>query len=187
MKSQLITMTFLVAISGQSFGQTLDINLSDTSAQFKYGNRVGGSVYGRTETSYGLLYNDDKRTVVDAGLQITDVAGSKAPGLEVGAGPKLYYVDADTRTAGAIGLGGLLRYKFPSVQRVVFMANLYYAPGIVTFMDAENLLEYNAQIGYELLPTADVYIGYRRIKVKFSDNYDEVIDKSTVFGLRFNF
>ena len=187
MKFRMIAMAFLLGMSSQGYGQLLDINLSDTSAQFKYGSRVGGSVYGRTETSYGILFNDEDQLVVDVSLQVIDVAGSKAPGLEVGAGPKLYYVDADSRDAAAIGLGGLLRYKWPALQRVLFMAHLYYAPGIVSFMDAENMLEYSAQIGYELLPTADVYIGYRKIKVEFGDNYTENVDSSTIFGLRFSF
>ena len=185
----IIFILLLFGINHGSYARSLDINLSEDSAQFKIGTLVGGSIYGRTEMNIGLLYNEDKNYVAEIGLQVVDEAGTKAPGLEIGAGAKMYYVSTDigSEDALAIGLGGQLRYKFTQAQRFMVAAYFYHAPSIVSFMDAENMTEYGGLLGYELLPTANVYVGIRRIDVEFSKSGDREIDEVTMFGLKFIF
>lgn len=177
----------LLGLSQLAVGQSLDINLGDESAQFKYGSLVGGSTYGRTEMVLGLLYNDDKNYVAELGLQVVDVAGTKTPGLEIGAGAKFYYVDAGANEGAAIGIGGQLRYKFAQFPRIVFIGQLHFAPGIVSFGEVDSMIEYGFAIAYEILPTADIYVGLRTIKVEFSTGGDTTIDDTSMFGLKFDF
>jgi hypothetical protein len=173
-------------ICGNSSAASLDLNLSNKSAQIRLASTIGGTTMGRTESSIGFMYNDDEKYVVDVGLLVVDVAGSKSPGLEIGVGPKFYFADGDKGEAIAIGLGGRLRYKIPALQRLNFNLEGYFAPDIVAFADANNMYEVDFRIGYEILPTADVYAGYRRIRAKF-DLGDETLDESMMFGFKLSF
>lgn len=184
----IISSTLL--ISTTALAQRLDINLSQTSARFSYVSLVGGSNYGRTEMNFGLLYNEDDNGAFDIGLQVIDVAGSKTPGLELGVGPRFYYLTHDKTSSdgAAIALGGHLRYKIPSVPRLAIRGNVYYAPSITSTMDADGMSEVGLGISYELLPTADVYLKYRKIRAKFNKGVgSETIDSGGVIGVSFSF
>jgi len=173
-------------MSNNSTAASFDLNLSNKSAQVRYATVIGGSTLGRTESSAAFLYTESEKYVVDFRLLVIDVAGSKSPGLEVGVGPKFYYADGDNGQAVAIGLGGQLRYKIPGLQRVNFGLDGYYAPDIVSFADASSMYEVGLRLGYEILPTADVYVGYRRIHADF-DLGAETLDESVMIGLKISF
>ncbi|WP_455210279.1 YfaZ family outer membrane protein [Kaarinaea lacus] len=172
--------------STNSSAASFDLNLSNKSAQMRFASVIGGTTMGRTETSFGFLYNDEEKYVIDIGLLVIDVAGSKSPGLELGVGPKFYFADGKKGEAIAIGLGGKLRYKIPAIQRLNFSLEGYYAPDIVAFANADNMYEVEFRTGYEILPTADIYAGYRRIRAKF-DLGDETLDESIMFGFKLSF
>lgn len=180
---------FLSALSSVSFARSFDINLSSDAAQFKYGSHVGGTNFGRSEMNIGFLFNEDDAYLAEIGLLVIDEAGSKTPGLELGVGPKFWFGgsdDADVDISG-IGLGGQLRYKNMRYPRIIYGFSLFYAPGIVSFMDADNILEYDLRVEYELLPTANVYVGIRSIEADIKNRNDVEIDESAIIGLRFNF
>jgi predicted porin len=70
---------------------------------------------------------------------------------------------------------------------VVYGASLFYAPSIVAFGDADQMYEFEMRVEYELLPTANVYLGYRSIKADIKNRKDITVDESAVVGLRFKF
>ena len=185
----LATVLLFVAASGV-YASRLDANLNQDSARFTYYSLVGGSTYGRTEMSVGLLYNEDKNTLSEVGLQVVDVAGSESPGLEVGIGPKLYYLTSDIPDVSglSLALGGLVRYNLPQLPRLALQGSVYYAPSITSTMDANSFLEYGARISYEILPTANIYLGYRRIRVDFTkNNGTQTLDEGSMIGMDFSF
>jgi hypothetical protein len=190
-----ILNTFLLILTGVLVStsvnaQRIDITLKQDSARFSYVSLIGGSTFGRTEMNTGLLYNEDENMTVDIGLQVIDVAGSKTPGLELGVGPRFYYLHHDKKDAdaAAVALGGHLRYKLPSVQRLSLIATAFYAPSITATLDAHNMYEVGAGISYELLPTANVYLLYRRIRADFTKGIGaENIDSGGSLGVSFTF
>ncbi|MCI0505588.1 MAG: YfaZ family protein [Gammaproteobacteria bacterium] len=182
--------TVLSIVSGSNlYARALDFNLSGESAQVKYTTLMGATNYGRTEVGFGFLYHEDKNYLGEIGLLVIDEAGSKSPGLEVGVGTKLYYAQADKPDirASAIGLGGQLRYRHAAAPRIVYSATLFYAPGIVSFQDADQMYEFGATIEYELIPTANAYVGYRLIETEIKNRDDVEIDDNFIVGLRFKF
>ena len=152
--------------------QTASITLSDDSAQASYGFLVGGSDYGRTELKTEFLYNSDKTYLLDASLQVFDEVGSKMKGLVAGLGAKLYGgsteigVSNEKREMLVLGIGGMLRYALPPNPRLILGVDGYYAPKIVSFIDAERFYETAARIQYELLPKASAYVEYRKFYFK---------------------
>jgi hypothetical protein len=185
----LTTVLLLIASFGVNAAR-LDVNLNQDSARFTYYSLIGGSTYGRTEMSTGLLYNEDKNYLLELGLQVVDVAGSESPGLEVGVGPKLYYMgdDAADVTGLSIAIGGIIRYNLPQLQRLALQGSLYYAPSITSTLDTDNFLEYGVRVAYEILPTANIYLGYRRIRVDFTKGKgSHTLDDGTILGMDFSF
>ncbi len=190
MSARILATFLLILLSTTASAQRIDINLKQDSARFSYVTLVGGSTFGRTEMTTGILYNEDGNQVANVDLQVIDVAGSKTPGLELGVGPRFYYLKHDnTNSSGAaVALGGQLRYKLPNVQRTSLIGNLFYAPSITTTLDAENMYEFGLGVSYELLPTANVYLKYRRIRANFTKGIGvENIDSGTVVGMTFTF
>jgi len=177
-------------LSSNASAQRLDINLKQDSARFSYITLIGGSTFGRTEMNTGILYNEDSNLVANIGMQVIDVAGSKTPGLELGVGPRFYYMshDKSNSDAAAIALGGHLRYKLPSVQRLSFIGRLFYAPSITTTLDSDSLSEIGIGVSYELLPTANIYLHYRRIHADFNGGVgSKTLDDGAVLGVDFTF
>ncbi|MFV2055778.1 MAG: YfaZ family outer membrane protein [Thiohalomonadales bacterium] len=181
-------ISFLLIFSLAGHAQDFTINLGDTSVQVNYATNIGGTDYGRSELRFGYLRNSDYDTdMLEVGLLVIDNAGSKAPGLEVGLGPKLYIARTDCCDASAIGLGGVLRYSFGSNSRFFILGQFYYAPGVVSFADSEGMYEGIVEIGFEVLPTADIYLGMRDISVDFGGPSNATIDDSGYFGMKFSF
>ncbi len=184
----LLVLVCLIA-SGLVQARSLDINLSGESAQLKYATLVGATNYGRTEFGLGFLYHDDKNYLGEVSLLVIDEAGSKSPGLELGVGTKFYYayMDKPDLSVSAIGLGGQFRYRHASAPRIIYGASVFYAPGIVTFQDGDQLLEADIRLEFEILPTANIYGGYRYIETEIKNRNDVKIDDNFIIGLRFKF
>ncbi len=185
-----LTAITLLTLATAANAQKLDMNLGQDSVRLTHTSLIGGSTFGRTEMSVGILYNEDDNTLLDLGLQVIDVAGSKTPGLEIGVGPKLYWINADTDNANglAVALGGKLRYKLRGLQRTQVRGALHYAPGITSTVDIDSLLELDVRAAYELLPTANVYLGYRRIRVDFNRaKQTQTLDSGVFIGLEMTF
>lgn len=175
-------------LTSQAHAENLEINLAQHSAQLKYATSVGSTTYGRSEMSYGALYNNDKKAnVVGVALMVVDNAGSATPGLEVGIGPKLWLATRDDYRALCLAIGGKLKFKVAPQDRFFARAAFFYAPSIVSFSDANNMHEISADLGYEILPTADMYVGYRSIKAEFPKLSDKTLDNSTYFGMHLRF
>jgi hypothetical protein len=183
----LLLMTSLGASVSASAAR-LDVNLNQDSARFTYYSLIGGSSYGRTEMSTGILYNKDKNYLLELGLQVVDVAGSESPGLEIGVGPKLYYLsdDAADVTGLSVAIGGIVRYSLQ--QRLALQGSLYYAPSITSTLDTDTFLEYGVRVAYEILPTANIYLGYRRVRVGFTKaRGTHTLDDGGMLGMDFSF
>jgi hypothetical protein len=185
-----LTGLLLTGLLTTASADSLDINLSDKSAQFKYSSRINSNTEGRNEAGVGFLYNDDDNYLFETDLLFIDVAGTRSPGLEIGVGPRLYLArdDASDSNAAAVGIGVQFRFKPQFAPRVNFSAAAYYAPGIVSFADAENMSEVGVTIGYEVIPTASIYLGYRYISVDLEMVSEKVdIDKTGMIGMKFTF
>ena len=186
---RILVVVLCTLVTSTVFARSIDLNLSSESAQLKYATLVGATNYGRTELGFGFLYHEDDNYLGELSLLVIDEAGSKSPGLELGVGTKLYYAyyDIPDVNVSAIGLGGQLRYRHHKAPRIIYGAGIFYAPGIVTFQDGDQLLEADARIEFEILPTANIYAGYRYIETEIKNRPDLTMDDNFMIGLRFKF
>ena len=169
--------------------QTASITLSEKSAQVGYGFLVGGSNYGRTELKADFLYNSDKTYLFDTSLLVFDEVGSKIKGLVAGLGGKLYggSINDNQYEMLVLGVGGMIRYSIPQNPRIVLGVDGYYAPEIVSFIDADRFYETAARVEYEVLPKASAYVEYRKFYLDPDDAKGGSFEDGFRVGMELNF
>ncbi len=185
----------LAGFSQDAFARALDINLNDDAAQFRYlayDGRAGG--FGKREMDIGVLFTTDDDYLGMFGAQVIAEAGARSPGLEAGIGFKLFGARSERQNVKAnifsLAIGGQLRLAMPPHRRMLIGIEGYYSPKVVTFADAENFSYVAASIGYEILPRASVYVGYRDIRAKIDrGNFrgTRKIEDGGHIGIKFEF
>ena len=120
----------LMTVSSIAAADTLDIGLSNRTAEFKYG--VPSTLAGKSEIYAELMYNDAHSVIGGAGLLVANDE-IKVPGLTIGLGAKAVVSTIKTTPnyrASAVALGAQARYELPAERRIAFAGEIYYAPKI---------------------------------------------------------
>ncbi|HLP97050.1 MAG TPA: YfaZ family outer membrane protein [Sideroxyarcus sp.] len=153
-----------MSVTSIAAADTLDIGLSNTTAQLKYG--VPGSLAGKSEMYAELVYNDANSLIGGVGLLVANDEIS-VPGLTIGLGAKVVAATIKTlpkrKNASALAVGAQVRYELPAERRVAFAGELYLAPKIISFGDADRYQQFGARAEFSISPQMQVYAGYRKI------------------------
>ncbi len=190
MRSGGLFVFLFVVNCGAVMAQSIDFNLSDESAEAAFIGPINGTGFGRSSYDISLLYSDkdaDDNWMTGLGFTVAGEAGADAPGLEFGVGIKAYLLEVAKNDVVAIPLGGHIRYAPPRFSRFFAMVSLFYAPKIVTFNDGDDFLRTGVQLGYEILPQTDLYVGYRNVEVELKDGPDVTVDEAWHVGLKLTF
>lgn len=158
-----IFFIFLSVISASTFADALDINLSNDTAHFQYLAKMGSLGEGKSEGHVGFLYNDANNKLVDVGLVVSN-AGNSAAIASLGLGVKVIAARIEKSNSMSLAIGGQIHITPADDRKFGIIGQVYSAPDIVAFGDAERYLETSLQMEYELIPKASVYIGYRKIE-----------------------
>jgi len=195
LKKGLASFFFIIFVSfaHSSFAQSVSLAFSNASAQFGYGFLVGGGTFGRTEFGVDAYYHpDDSTYLIDTSLQVFDEVGSKVRGLVAGLGGKIYGASTkDDNEMLVIGVGGMLRYALPMNKRIILGVDAYYAPPVVSFVDANYFYELAGRLEYEIIPRASAFVEFRRMTLNIEDDScggnNCNIENSPRLGMEINF
>jgi hypothetical protein len=179
----------LLTLCTTAMADTMDLNLRNSSAQFQYSAAMGRDSLGKTEFHVGALYSDSNNsnnTYGDFGVEVKDEIGSKAPGFSVGIGIKGLVAHTQGTNESGVAMGGMLRYSPPSISRLGIVGQLYFAPNVTTFGDADRYVETVARLEYDVIPSAAAYIGYRDMYFNFNSG-DATVDQGAFIGVRMSF
>lgn len=174
--------------------QTLDLNLNNDSAQFRYiVQDTDSSGFGNKQVDLGLVYSTDDVLVGMFGAQLVAEAGSRTPGLDAGLGLKLFGANADldkqddTVNLFALTLGGQLHFVPPPWPRIGVSLQGFFSPDVVTFGDADKFAYLGAGLEYRVLPQAMVYLGYRKMRAGIEDGDNVTLESGGHFGFQLQF
>jgi predicted porin len=158
-----IVAVLLMSVTTLAAADTLDVGLSNTTAQFKYG--VPSTLAGKSEIYAELLYNNVNSIIGGVGLLVANDE-INVPGLTIGIGAKAVAASIkwspNRQKTSAVALGAQVRYELPADRRVAFAGDVYYAPDIISFGDAKQYQEIGARAEFSISPQMQVYAGYRR-------------------------
>lgn len=179
----------LISATSIAMADTLDIGLSNTTAQFKYG--VASGLAGKSEMYAEFMYNDVNSVVGGVGLLVANDE-MKVPGLTIGIGAKAIAAtikEAPTRkNASAVALGAQVRYELAAERRVALAGEMYFAPKIITFGDADRYQQYGARAEFSISPQMQVYAGYRKTWFRIKNTVaDAVLIKGPHIGVQLSF
>lgn len=179
-----------ITLPAASFAQSLDVNLNDDTGQATVSMPLSLGGFGRSSWDAGFLYheaNNSDNWAVSLGAVVQGAAGGDAPGLEFGAGMRIYVVDTGQKDVTAVPLGLQVRYAPPAFSRFFGELDGYYAPDIVTFNDGKDFFAGQVRLGYEILPEAEIYVGYRNIEAGIKKQQDATVAEGGFLGLKIIF
>ncbi len=165
-----------------------ELALSKDSAAIDILNDSAMLGSGGAELSFGGLYNDADDIEAHIGLLVRGVPAGEQP-FSFGLGGRIYFANLDEPDAsvGALALGAGARYLIPGNIPMAVGADVYFAPGITTFSDGEDLLDLKIRFEADVLPSATAFIGYRNVVVNIEDGPSYDIDENVHLGIRILF
>jgi YfaZ precursor len=187
--SRIVALSFLTLCT-TAMADTIDLNLRNSSAQFQYSSAMSRDSLGKSELHVGGIYSDSNNTnntLGELGIEVKDEIGSKAPGFSVGIGIKGLLAHTQGTNESAVAIGGMLRYSPPTLSRLGMVGQLYFAPNITTFGDADRFVETSVRLEFEVIPSAAAYIGYRNIYFNLNNGPNAKVDQGAFVGVRMSF
>jgi hypothetical protein len=183
MRLRIFLAVLAAGFSGAALADSLDVNLNNKSVEAIYGTN-----WRTAEFNAGVLYNNDHSDwVASTGLLASGERQTSQMRTEAGLGGKIYGASVSNNNVLALGLGGQFRV-FPNNGPFGFGAYAYYAPNIVTFMDGKKFWEFGARVEFEVVKkTANVYIGYRKVRAELDNNSNVTVDSGANVGVRISF
>ncbi len=109
--------------------------------------------------------------------------------LRIGIGFKLDYTSAGSYDYLALPLGIEARYHLPldsSIVPIYAGAQLYYAPSVLSFQDADGYFEFKIHADIEVIERGMITLGYRHIDTDYEAG-DVEFNDSLYLGFKFAF
>ena len=183
-----ICIVGLVAVSTAS-ASDFEAALSSETAQFTFRSDSSVIGWGGADLGLGLFYNDESDFIAQASLIQMRQASEDNP-LTFGVGVKSYLgvLDDIDQDVFAVGIGGEVRYTIPGTMPMAVYLRATYAPEITSFLDAEEVIDYQLGFQIEILPQTMAFVGVRHLEFETDDegSYD-ADDDNIHFGVRLTF
>lgn len=180
-------LLLLGGISTPVLADNIEFDLRDDALRGAYTMDLNGR---GLNADFGILYNEDPEqlddTLVHAGLMVNGENWSKSGTFDISLGGRMIYSSPGELDLSALAIGGSLR--FSPVHRLGIGGSAFYAPDIISFMDAENYGEITLRLDYQVLPQAFVFVGYRNVEVDIVDGPRNVeLDEGAHVGMKLLF
>lgn len=182
-----ITLTILLSvffIANHAHSDSLDTSLSNDSVRLQY---TASLQRNDLNMSADFLHHEDDGDLGGLGLFVD--GGSKASSViqQGGVGGKLIYFNSDGIDGAALALGGYIRHTLSAANLISLRGDLFYAPGVVAFGDADRYLEASLRVEYKLMDRADIYAGLRKLEIGLDSTGNVDADKGAFAGLILHF
>jgi hypothetical protein len=179
----------LLTLTTQANARGFDVKLASEMAEFTYLTESSTFGYGGADIGFGVLFTEDNDYQLGAKLLISGNPAGNNKSLQFGVGGKLLYVslDAINEEVGALALAGQVRYIIPSSTPIAFRLGAAFAPSITSFSGADIYGEYELAVEIEVTPSAQAYLGYRKMQYDFEGGGKFILDDSVHVGIKFEF
>jgi len=137
----------------------------------------------------GWLHNSDSGDALHAGLQLVSEATSGPDPVIAGIGGRILYYNGKRTTQDGLSLavGGSLRYTIPAYNRFSVTGEAWFAPKVLSTIDAEQYRELAVRGSYNITRQAEVYLGARTVRGKFKRAENYHFDNGLHIGLNLRF
>ncbi len=147
-----------LAVSTNTLANSADIGVSNETveASYRHGITNGVSAVG------SWLHAEHDINVISAGLY----GGGRRGDAGAFVGAKAFWVDASGPDGQGIALGGAVAYEL--IPKLTIELNAHFAPSSTSYKDIEKYEEWGTRLTLQILPVANIYVGYRDIDIDVS-------------------
>ncbi|MBV1882942.1 MAG: YfaZ family protein [Pseudomonadales bacterium] len=170
--------TLLICNSARS--ESLDTSLSNDSLRLQYTSSLQSN---DLNISADFLHHEDDGDLGGIGLFVSGSSSLRKSGV----GGKFIYFNSESIDGAALALGGFFRHTLSAANLISIRGDLYYAPGVVAFNDADRYFEISLRIEYKLMDRADIFVGARKVEIGLDKAGDADVDKGAYAGLIIHF
>lgn len=169
-------------------GSAIELAISKDYVQARY--FTGGGLLGIDEARghVGFYFSDNRDLIGNVGLMSDPVSLFKE-GFTLSAGGRGYLALLSSPNDDVFGFAPGLeaRYTLPVAHPMAVVGNLFYAPDILTFGDAESIVDLDLRYEAQLVPNAVGFIGYREFRFDSDEGGDKKAASEIQLGGRFSF
>ncbi|GAA3925866.1 YfaZ family outer membrane protein [Litoribacillus peritrichatus] len=188
MKSNIFAKSFITGLAALGFSGSLlasgfEFNLSDDSVYGKYTSTDELPV----QFGAGYLYHEGGRNLFNLDLHAQNTSSFQGQRVHTGIGFKTIGYKEHGVDGLGVGLGGFGEMELSQVPGLSLSASGHYAPSILTFSDTDNFTWLEAAANYQVMPNADVQVGYRYVEAGFDHTKDRSVESTGFLGFRFHF
>lgn len=182
----LMVFVFAMCAAFTAHANDLNINLGSNAASINYAASLTSS---GLQGEFGYLHHTDSVDIGSAGLMVVGNSNPVGSPFLFAIGGKLFFISPKQYSGNGtvLGLGGHFNYTWPTYNRFTIGGELYYAPKIVSFNNADRYFQYGVNAGYEILRNAELYVGYRHISAAFTGTSTVTLDSTFMVGLNLSF
>lgn len=142
-----------------------------------------------SDLSFGLLFSDDRDIVLSSGLMVPVLTQDVGPGpITVRIGGRAYGAlladPSDDVFALAPGIEG--RFALPTGIPTAVVANIFYAPDIVTFGNADDVVDFNTRFEAQFTERVTGFVGFRLLSFDRDVGEDDIVENFQL-GIRVAF
>ena len=175
-----------VLLCAPGFADEIDLNINSDAARLTYKHALKSS---DLQVGAGWLHDQDNGDVFHIDLNLVSEASEGNTPVKAGLGGRIAYFDGelDNQSGTALGIGGFARYTLPRYNRISLGGHFYYAPGVLSFGDGEQLIDSEVRVSYNILRQADVYLGARYVQGEYDNAPDAKLDSGLHIGINMRF
>jgi|SRR5690554_2279490 len=178
-----LCLALMVAATGSQASE-FDLNLSDDSANAS----VTITPANRSiDFGAGYIYQEGGTHIANLDFHARGRTAIGNLPTTVGIGAQFNWFDEDPVDGGAIGIGGFTRINIPTVPGLGVNLSAYYAPSITSFGDADHFYRWDANLTYRIIQNADVYLGYREVRVDLEHASYITLNDGLIAGFTIHF
>jgi hypothetical protein len=184
--SKLFLVFSILLLSSNAYSESLDTSLSNDAVRLQYATPLQNN---GLNLAADFLHHENDADLGGLGLYVRGHSKASTGQQKSGIGGKLIYFNSEeTDTNGmALALGGFLKHTLSAANLVSFRGDFYYAPGIVSFGDADRYVEASVRAEYSIMEHANVFAGLRKVEVGLDKQGDTNIDDGAFAGLIIHF
>lgn len=159
-----------------------DLNLGNNAVALNIAAPVAQGV----AVGGGILHSEYREDATALHGQIMGVERNRR--IDVGVGARWTQFNTDYGNGGGLGLGGYGYAYLPDAPAISVGGYGFFTPSVATTGKLDDSFLVGARVRYDVTPTVDGYLGYRRLTADFDNQHgSRTLDNSVHVGVNLRF
>lgn len=172
----------------QGQGHEIEVYLAENALQAMYTTELDVGELGMNEIRAGFLFSEARDLVLTGDMLVDVGQRPERPRWMLDVGSRVYgaLLNVENQDVFAIAVGGRLSYLFRQNGATTMSVSAFYAPDIITFGNADDVVDVSIRFETQLTPATRIFLGYRSFEFDLPDA-ERKIDDDIHIGFRRRF